>query len=451
MPKPLTSLAVNSAKPGVCRREIPDAGCAGLYLVVQSSGAKSWAFRYRFAGRPKKLTLGPLFQGLKGDEPEQAVLDQPNTLAGARELATTAARQVAKGADPARAKQRVRQASRQRAELSELKDRDTVEAVAKAFIDKYARARNRGWRDTARILGVKPDPANDTQLVRSENGGHVLKAWGSRTIHEITRPDVHDLLDRVGSSAGPIAANRVLAVIRKMFAWAVSRDILVSSPCAGISPPSAEVSRDRILSDYELQLVWLASERLDYPFGHFVKMLILTLQRRDEVAGMRRSELDCEKNAWVLPAGRVKNKQEHEVPITDEISHLLADLPVIGKVGLVFTVTGETPVSGFSKAKKRLDDEIKKLGGANLPRWTFHDIRRTGASGMARLGIQLPVIEKVLNHTSGSFKGIVGVYQRHSFAEEKRNALEVWASFVQSVVSGKPPANVVALRGRDAS
>ena len=215
MPKPLTPLAVNSTKPGVCRREIPDAGCAGLYLVVQSSGAKSWAFRYRFAGRPKKLTLGPLFQGPKGDEPEQAVLDQANTLAGARELATTAARQVAKGADPARAKQRERQASRQRAELSELKDRDTVEAVAKVFIDKYARARNRGWRDTARILGVKPDPANDTQLVRSENGGHVLKAWGSRTIHEITRRDVHDLLDRVGSSAGPIAANRVLAVIRK--------------------------------------------------------------------------------------------------------------------------------------------------------------------------------------------------------------------------------------------
>jgi hypothetical protein len=285
MSKPLTPVAVNSAKAGNCRREIPDGGCAGLYLVVQPSGAKSWAYRYRYADRPKKLTLGPVFLGAKGDEPDHAALDQANTLAGARELATAAGRQVAKGIDPARRKHRDKQEVRQLAELSGLKDRDTVEAVARVFIQKYAKARNRGWRGTARIIGLQKD---EDKLVKTDSGGHMLRKWGSRSIHEITRRDVHDLLDGVGSSAGPIAANRTLAAVRKMFAWAVSRDIVPSSPCTGVPPPSVEVSRDRILSDDELRLAWRASREIEYPFGPFVRMLILSLQRRDEVAGLIR-------------------------------------------------------------------------------------------------------------------------------------------------------------------
>jgi integrase len=456
--KVLTPLSVKSAKSAQVRREIPDPGCKGLYLVLQPGGGKSWAFRYRFAGKPKKLTLGPVYLGK--DEPENATLDHPNTLAGARKLAGEAALLVAKGIDPAKHKKREQHQARLRAENSELLDRDTVEAIARVFIEKYAKANTRetSWLETARLFGLKPDPTDRSKLIRTESGGEVLSRWGSRTVHEITRRDVHELLDAIVSRGSPVTANRALAAIRKMFAWAVSRDLVNTSPCVGISPPTVEKSRDRVLSDGELGLVWRGAEVIGWPFGPLVQLLILTVQRRDEVAEMKRTELRIEDRLWVIPKERVKNGQEHEVPLSGPALALFEQLPQIGRSALVFTVTGETPVSGYSRAKLRIDAEIPKLQKADaiargenpdkvqpLPNWTLHDLRRTGASGMARLGIQLPVIEKILNHTSGSFRGIVGVYQRHSFSDEKRKALEAWASFVQSTVSGERPANVVPL------
>jgi integrase len=173
------------------------------------------------------------------------------------------------------------------------------------------------------------------------------------------------------------------------------------------------------------------------------QLLALTLQRRNEVAEIDRSELRWQDKLWVIPKEHVKNSQEHEVALSPAALRIFEGLPKIGKSGLVFTVTGETPISGFSRAKRRLDAEILKLQKADaaeraddpdevepIPPWTLHDLRRTGASGMARLGIQLPVIEKILNHTSGSFKGVAGVYQRCSYANEKRSALDAWAKFV---------------------
>lgn len=462
MAKPLTALSVKSAKHGSERREIPDAGCKGLYLVIQPAGAKSWAFRHRFNGKPKKLTLGPLYLG--GDEPEYPSIDQANTLAGARKLAGEAALLVAKGIDPAKHKKREKRAARLRAEHSELLDRDTIEAVARLFIEKYAKPNTRetSWLQTARLIGLKPDPEDVSKLVRTEAGGEVLSQWGGRTVHEITRRDVHELLDRIVSRGSPVTANRVLAAIRKMFAWAASRDIVTISPCAGVSPPTVERSRDRVLTDDELRLVWRGADAIGWPFGPMVQTLILTLQRRDEVADMARAELRPQDRLWTIPKERVKNGQKHEVPLSAAALSLLEQLPKIGRAGLVFTVTGKTPVSGFSRAKDRLDAEILKLQKADaikrgedpkevkpIPHWTLHDLRRTGASGMARLGINLPVIEKVLNHTSGSFRGVVGVYQRHSFADEKRKAMEAWGRFVASTVGGKLPANVVLMPTRE--
>jgi integrase len=457
--KVLTAVSVKNAKPGKIRTEIPDPGCRGLYLVVQPAGGKSWAFRYRFAGKPKKLTIGPVYLG--DDEPEQAVLDQANTLAGARKLATDAAQQVAKGIDPARVKLREREVARQRAEKAELRDRDTVESVARLFIDKYARRHTResSWVQTARLIGLKPDPDDAKKLVRTTSGGEVLSLWGKRTVHDITRRDVLDLLDGIVSRGSPVTANRVLAAIRKMFNWAVERDILPASPCAGVKPPSAEQSRDRVLTDDELRLVWKGAEAIGEPFGPMVKALILTLQRREEVAGMHRSELRPQDRLWVIPKQRVKNGSEQDVPLSDAALVLFEARPKIGKSGLMFTVTGDTPVSGYSRAKDRLDAEILKIQqteakerGDNpdevkpIPHWTLHDLRRTGASGMARLHIDLPVIEKILNHTSGSFRGVVGVYQRHSYADEKRTAMETWANFVNSIVTASEPSNVLKMR-----
>jgi integrase len=462
----LTPLGVKNARPGSARREIPDVSCKGLHLVVQPSGAKSWAFRYRFAGKPRKLTLGTVYSGK--DEPETPTLDQANTLAGARKLASDAALKVAKGIDPARHKKREKETARLRAENSELLDRDTVDAVARLFIEKHAKpnTRPRSWLETARLIGLKPDPEDPTKMVltgsgESLAGGEVLGRWQTRTIHEITRRDIHDLLDRVIARGAPGAANRVLSAVRKMFSWAVSRDIIATSPCAGVRPPTKENSRDRVLADDELRLIWRAAGVIGWPFGPIVQLLALTLQRRNEVAEIDRAELRHAERLWVIPKERVKNGQEQEVALSDAALAILGELPRIGRGGPIFTVTGKTPVSGFSRAKRRLDSEVLKLQKAAaiargddpdqvepLPHWTLHDLRRTGASGMARLGINLPVIEKILNHTSGSFGGVAGVYQRHSFADEKRKALEAWGSFVQSTVSGKKPANVVTMRRR---
>lgn len=458
MTRPFTALSVKAFKPGPQRREIPDAGCKGLYLVVQPAGAKSWAFRYRFNGKPKKLTLGAVYLG--EDEPAEAAIDQAITLAGARKLAGEAALQVARGVDPARHKKREKQSARMRAEHSELLDRDTVQAVARLFIEKYAKINTRpsSWLQTARLIGLKPDPENTEKLVRTKSGGEILSLWGDRTIHEITRRDVHDLLDRIVTRGSPITANRVLAAIRKMFVWATSRDIITTSPCAGVSPPSPEHSRDRVLNDDELRLIWRATDKIGWPFGPMVQTLILTLQRRDEAAGMNRNELRSVDRLWIIPRERVKNGRAHEVPLSAAAIELIEGQPRIGNSSLVFTVTGKTPVSGFSHAKARLDEEIVKLQKADaincgldpsdvvpLPHWTVHDLRRTGATGMARLGVNLPVIEKILNHTSGSFRGVAGVYQRHSFADEKRKAMELWSNFVFDLVRNFQPSNVVRM------
>ncbi len=196
-----------------------------------------------------------------------------------------------------------------------------------------------------------------------------------------------------------------------------------------------------MLSDAELNRVWAACDMIGWPFGPLVRLLILLGQRRDEIGGMRWSEIDLERKAWTLPRGRVKNGVEHVVPLPLLALAILGDMPRIvppmGYPDFVFTTGGGAAVSGYSKAKQRLDEFMANDGGDALPHWTMHDLRRTFASGCARLGVNLPVIEKMLNHVSGSFGGIVGVYQRHSFADEKRIALEHWAVHVKSVTKSE--------------
>ena len=365
----------------------------GLYLIVQPSGAKSWAVRYRHQGQPRKHTIGSF-----------PTVD----LKTARLLGGKALRAAAEGRDPGREKMQSRAAKA-----------DSIDRVVEDFLERHVRRSNR------------PRSAQETErLLRL----HVLPRWRGRTVHEITRRDVLDVLDRVVDGGAPIAANRALAAVRKLFNWCVARDVLATSPCAGVKPPTAERSRDRVLSDDELRLVWQAADQIGSPFGPLVKLLALTGQRRDEVGRMQWSELDLDKQLWTLPAERVKNDQPHHVPLSDAALAVLKDAPQIVGSPFVFTTNGIVPSSAYSRNKRRLD----ALLPADMSAWRLHDLRRTAASGMARLGINLPVIEKVLNHASGSFAGIVGVYQRHTFADEKRAALQAWGAFVSDLVSGKP-------------
>jgi integrase len=392
------------------RRELPDRGngkITGLYLIVQPSGAKSWAVRYRLHGKAHKLTIGT---------------DAAFDLAEARDEAHKALRMVAKGIDPIAAQRK----------QDEMGQTD-FESVAREFIVRHAKPRNRAWAETARLIGLR---ASGDDLVVIEDG--LVKQWGKRRLADIRRDEIIAVLDDIVDRGAPYVANRTLAALRKMFNWALPRYRLAESPCKGVEPPGEEESRDRVLSNDELRRVWLAAGNLGC-FGPVIKLLILTGQRRDEVAAMEWSELDFERKLWVLPPGRVKNKNGHTVPLSTAALEIIEGLKR-SKGKCVFSTThGRSSVSGFGDAKARLD----KLSG--VKGWRLHDIRRTVASGMAGLKVALPVIEKVLNHSSGSFRGIVGVYQRHEFADEKREALDAWAAHVERLVY-LPADNVVDLR-----
>jgi integrase len=254
---------------------------------------------------------------------------------------------------------------------------------------------------------------------------NTLDRWGgSRKLDAVARADIRSLLDGIDA---PVAANRTHAVLKTFFNWCVENDLIAHSPVTGMRAPHRETPRDRVLTDDELRAVWLAAEKEGFPLGTIIQLLILTGQRRGEVTGMRWFELDLSgAGLWTLPRERTKNDRRHEVPLSKQATAILNAVPRIGDCEFVFTLNGISPSNNF-KAVPRLD--------VGIAPWTLHDLRRTAASGMAKLGVSLAVIEKVLNHKGGSFGGIVGVYQRHEFAEEKREALQRWADYVEQLVS----------------
>lgn len=402
MAKLLTVKAIEAIKPGAVRIEVPDAALPGLYLVVQPSGAKSWAFRHRVAGKPKKLTLGSY--------PLLGVTE-------ARAAARAAAQAVAIGKDPSGEKRQAREDA----------PRLTVEAQVRQYHQRHL-AKLRSAAGSLRVLELS-----------------AVAAWGDRAVTDVTKRDVVALVDRVHDERGPAAANMALARIRSFFGWLVARDVIGTSPAIGVRMPATLEARDRVLTDDELRLVWQSASRLSGPFGAFIKVLILTGQRREEVAQMTDDELAGD--VWTIPAARAKNGEPHFVPLSAEVLAVLAELPRIGQGGYIFTTNGTAPISGYSKCKLALDVAVAKLavaeGRAAPAPWTLHDLRRTCATGLARLGVRVEVTEAVLNHKSGTRAGIVGVYQRHDFAAEKRTALDAWGRHVAALVTPRPAAAAV--------
>lgn len=429
MAKALTTVSVEKLKSQASRREVPDALLPGLYLVIQPSGAKSWAVRYRHGGRPRKLTIGPY-----------PAFD----LATARKKASGALQAAAAGADPARQKQVAKV-------TAQFDNRAVFPAVAKLFITRHARPNNKSWREAARLLGLRPDPAQPKEFLVIKGG--LVHRWDDRPVREIGKRDVLEAIDALVDRGTGTQANRTLSHIRKLFNWAVERDIIAASPCAGLKAPMGENSRDRVLSDDEIRWLWTACDAQPYPFGPLAKLLLLTGQRRGEIAGMQLSELCFRNQSWSLPKERTKNGEAHDVPLADSVVSLVSALPRIAGDGFVFTKTGVTPVSGFSRAKASLDKLMAQVGARetsdpklNIEPWTFHDLRRTCASGMAALKIPPHVVEAVLNHRSGIIKGVAAVYNRHQYSAEKRQALEAWAQRVLEIVSGG--SKVVPFRAR---
>jgi integrase len=395
----LTPLAVQNAKPkkrggALLRNEIPDRGLPGLFLIVQPSQVKSWALRYRINGRSRKLTLG-------GADPATGL-----SLAAARVAAAQARERIGHGIDPAAEKRSRR--------LAKPAPADSIEAAVERFLELHARRKLRA-----------------TSLRATEDYFRrlILPAWRGRTIHSIKRKDVIALVEDIAATR-PVTANRVLSALSKFFNWSMARDAITSSPVNGVERPGIEKPRDRTLDDSEIAQLWTACAELGVA-GSFIRMLLLIGCRRSEVAGMKWSEIDTEKRVWTLPAERSKNKLAHKVALSTQAWDIIQALPRISDY--VFSATGKGPLRNFDWPKTLLDRKL-----TFTKPWVLHDCRRSVASGLQRLGTRVEVIEACLNHRSGVFRGIVGIYQRHDFADETRVALQRWADHIARLVGGKP-------------
>jgi len=404
MGKVITHRFVESVRPKAARTEYPDAGCPGLYLIVQPTGTRSWAFRFRHNGANGKKTLGRADVG-------------GLSLAAAR-AAAAAHRHRLEREDDVTAVTPVTPKT--------AGGEDKIETAVASFLELHA------YRKT------RASTAWATERVFNRI---VLPAWRGRTIDSIRKRDVIDLVESVAVSGRGYLANRTLGTCSKFFNWLVARDVLAFSPVTGIEKPHEEEIRDRVLTDDELRKLWLACADED-PFGQALRVLITTGARRNEVSQMRRSEVD-EDGIWTLPRERSKNRRPHKISLPTQAQTIIAAMPYLADCDFVFTADGKKPVTGWDKAKVR----ISARAGIAADTWRLHDLRRTCASGMQKLGVQVPVIEKALNHISGTFRGIVGVYQQHDYADEVRIALQRWADHVEEIVDGKP-AKVVKLRGR---
>jgi integrase len=396
----LTDLAVARAKPPASGRvEIWDAMLPGFGLRISDKGTKSWVVMYRVrrsSAGLRRATLG-----------RYPVI----SLAKARERARCIFEAAFDGVDPTEM------------QLPARDQAPTFDKVAEQFITRYAKPKNRGWH------------RQQVDLARE-----FAPYWGKRPIDTITRRDVLDVLDRISDRSSPLRANRHLALIRKLFNWCLERGVLETSPAANVKPPGREVSRDRVLSDDEIRSVWVCCDAVGHPFGAIFKLLLVTAQRREEVGRMRWVDLDLGKGSWTIPRERSKNDVANEVPLSPLALAIIKELPRFGGEDLVFSASNGSgqPASGYSKAKLRLDRMIAARRAAEgfpeMPEWWLHDLRRTAASGMARLGVAPHLIERVLNHISGSQAGVAGIYNRYGYLPEKRKALEAWGDYVHSLV-----------------
>jgi integrase len=344
----------------------------------------------------------------------------PMALAEARDKAREVLQHGKAGRDP----RQVQANERRRAEKER---RTTFEATAELFLERHVERHLR---------------LNTAREYRRILQGSDTKDWRSRPITTITRDDAVDLLGRIHERGSPAAANRALAYLSKFFNWCLEQDLVSTSPTSRVRALSASHSRDRVLTVEELRLLWRVIGVVPGVFGRFFAVLLLTGQRRAEVAGMRWSELrdfESEGALWEVPKERTKNGQAHFVPLAPAVRAQLSLIPRTRP--FVFTTTGQTGVSGFSKAKRQLDIALCRscsaCGHPPLPAWTLHDLRRSMVTIMnERLSIPPHVVEAVVNHVSGPAKrGVAGVYNRALYLDERRNALCRWASYIDGLAS----------------
>jgi integrase len=391
MPKrKLTTASVGRVKPPKQGQvEYFDEGHPGLALRVSYAGAKSWTCFYRVGhGKLRRKSLGRY--------PEMSLVEARDAWRGLRQ-------NVAKGIDPA---------GNGRA--------DTFDVVVSEWI-----RRDQSKNAASTIHGV----------LRTVDV-YLAPVWGARRVDTITKRDVIELLEGIIDRGIPVKARRVHALLHRFFKWCVGREIISQHPMAGLESPGSETARERALTDEEVAAVWRACP--EGPFGAATRLLLLTGARRAEVSRLRWSEVIGDVIA--LKGDRTKSGKPHTIALSAPARALLEKMSHSGE--FVFSPDGgKRPITGWSLAKTKID------AAAKIDPWRIHDLRRTVATGLQRLGVNLQTIEVALGHVGGSRSGIVGVYQRHSFDAEKRAALEAWGAHIVDLIEGRAPGKVVPLRG----
>jgi integrase len=386
----LTDTKVAAIRPPASgQEEHPDDLVTGLRLRVGAGGKKSWIVRTRAGGKPINKTIGsyPIMGlGKAREEAKEFLLD------------------IAKNGGAQRPTY-------------------TFGDVADHWIKNVAKPKNRSWKEQQRRLDL-----------------HVLPHWRDRQIDSIRRGEVRELVERI---EGEVQPNRILTMVRTLFRYAMSRDWIEASPAEAIEKPKDESPRDRFLDMTEIRRAYVAADLLGYPFTGFVKLLFLTAQRRTEVASMRWDQLDLAAGTWLLTSEETKSARQHLVPLSPQAVALLKATPRLGEY--VLTSDGKSFVQGYAKAKTALDKFIAADGGDELKPWRLHDIRRSVATHMVRLGVPETTVGRVLNHAP---QGVTArVYALHSYEPEKRSALTRWAAEIDRAVAGQKADNVVAING----
>lgn len=384
------------------RAEFPDEVVPGLRVRVSDKGTKTFILRKRVGARVVNVTLGrygPRFGLAEARKKARGLLSDLE--AGKAPVASTRRSQATSG---------------------------TIRAMMPDYLASKAHLRTH--REIERIMNY-----------------YILPALGDRFADSVTRGEVTEMVDGIAKSAATMA-RAVHAQLSAFYSWAMPRlDRLQANPCRDAGRPAKAKARDRVLSDDELRALWIVATAEAQPWGPALKLLMLTGARRDEVFSAKRSEFDLAAREWVIPAERAKNGQPHIIPLSIDALAVLETIPVIVGSDRLFAARTnlENGPSGFSKAQARFRASVDRLLGRETENWTLHDIRRTVATGLQRIGVRFEVTEAVLNHVSGAKGGIAGVYQRHDWKAEKRVALDAWARELERIVAGTDHSNVVRL------
>ena len=407
--KHLTARAVASIKPDPSRQvDYWDTKLPRFGLRVSPGGRKSWIVFYRHNGRPRRLTLGAC---------------RHMKLADARVKANEALRTLEKGTDPAAVKVQERRA-------------ETFAELAREYVERHAKHKRSG-REDIRLLYGSPHKKKTGKRPHEP----LVMRWGAMKVKEITRRDVRAVLEEIADRA-PIMANRTLAVIRKMFNFAIERDWLESNPCQMIKRLAPERQRERVLSEGEIRRVWAALNQEHSTIAALFRLRLLTAQRGGEVHGAAWAEMDLPSGWWTIPSERSKNRLAHRVPLSPQAVRILKALKAEAKKDAtwVFPSTRKTGPH-INHAQKAIERIVERSG----VEFRGHDLRRTAASLMVGAGVPRLVVSKILNHVES---GVTAVYDRHSYDQEKRAALDFWGRRVEAIVSGKGRSKVLTFAAR---